>query len=74
MKRLIYTIFAIAALILSSCSNKVDLYSDEGETTVVYGMLDTNADTNFFKITSICPQKEKVELLPYMKDKNKIIK
>ena len=51
MKRLIYTIFAIAALILSSCSNKVDLYSDEGETTVVYGMLDTNADTNFFKIT-----------------------
>ena len=51
MKRLIYTLFAIAALILSSCSNKVNLYSDEGETTVVYGMLDTNADTNFFKIT-----------------------
>ncbi|MBQ2499141.1 MAG: hypothetical protein II523_03905 [Bacteroidales bacterium] len=51
MKRLIYTLFAIAALILSSCSNKVNLYSDEGETTIVYGMLDTNADTNFFKIT-----------------------
>lgn len=51
MKRLIYTIFAIAALVLSSCSNKVDLYSDEGDTIVIYGLLDTNADTNFFKIT-----------------------
>lgn len=51
MKKLIYTIFAIAAMIFSSCSTKVDLYGDEGESTVVYGMLDANADTNFFKIT-----------------------
>lgn len=34
-----------------SCSNKVDLYSDEGESTIVYAVLDTDADTNFFKIT-----------------------
>lgn len=51
MKRLFYTIFAIVALICTSCSNKVDLYSDDGDTTVIYGMLDANADTTFFKIT-----------------------
>lgn len=51
MKKIIWTIFAIAALVFSSCSNKVDLYSDEGDTTIVYAMLDTGADTNFFKIT-----------------------
>lgn len=38
-------------MIFSSCSNKVDLYSDEGNTTIVYAMLDAGADTNFFKIT-----------------------
>ena len=51
MKRLFYIFFAIAALVFTSCSNKVDLYSEEGDTTVVYAMLDANADTNFFKIT-----------------------
>ena len=51
MKKIIWTIFAIAALVFSSCSNKVNLYSDEGDTTIVYAMLDTGADTNFFKIT-----------------------
>lgn len=51
MKKIIWAIFAIAALAFSSCSNKVDLYCDEGDTTIVYAMLDTGADTNFFKIT-----------------------
>lgn len=51
MKKFFLTILAIAAIILSSCSNKVNLYSDEGETTIVYAMLDAGADTNFFKIT-----------------------
>lgn len=51
MKKIIWTIFAIAAMVLSSCSNKVNLYTDEGEYTVVYAMLDAAADTNFFKIT-----------------------
>ena len=51
MKKIFLTIIAIAAVIFNSCSNKVDLYSDEGETTVVYAMLDAGADTNFVKIT-----------------------
>lgn len=51
MKKVLYTIFAITALTFSSCSNKVNLYSDEGDTTIVYAMLDASADTNFFKIT-----------------------
>ena len=51
MKKLFYTLFALTALVFSSCSNKVDLYNDDGETTVIYGMLDANADTTFFKIT-----------------------
>lgn len=50
MKRL-FLIIAIVALVFSSCSNKVDLYSEEGDTTIVYALLDANADTNFFKIT-----------------------
>ena len=51
MKRLFYTVFALTALVLSSCSNKVDLYCEDGDTTVVYALLDASADTNFFKIT-----------------------
>lgn len=51
MKRIFFAIFAIAALVFSSCNNKVELYSYEGDTTIVYAMLDAGADTNFFKIT-----------------------
>ena len=51
MKRLFLTLIAIAALIFSSCSNKVDLYSYDGDKTIVYAMLDAGVDTNFFKIT-----------------------
>lgn len=51
MKKILYAIFAIAALAFSSCSNKVDLYSDDGDTTIIYALLDAGADTNFFKIT-----------------------
>lgn len=51
MKKIFVAIFAISALIVTSCKNKVDLYTDDGEHTVVYAMLDPNADTNFFKIT-----------------------
>lgn len=51
MKRFFLTIIALAALIFNSCSNKVDLYCYDGDSTVVYAMLDSNADTNFFKIT-----------------------
>lgn len=51
MKKIFLTIIAIAALFFSSCSNKVDLYCYDGDSTIVYAMLDANADTNFFKIT-----------------------
>ena len=51
MRRVLFFIFAIAALALTSCNNKVDLYSNDGDTTIVYAMLDSNADTNFIKIT-----------------------
>ena len=51
MKRFFLAIIALAALIFNSCSNKVDLYCYDGDSTVVYAMLDSNADTNFFKIT-----------------------
>ena len=51
MKRFFLIIIAIAALGFSSCSNKVDLYSYDSDTTVIYAILDASADTNFFKIT-----------------------
>lgn len=50
MKNLHLIIIAVLVM-LSSCSNKVDIYSDEGDSTIVYAVLDAKADTNFFKIT-----------------------
>ncbi len=51
MKKINLILFAIATMVLASCSNKVDLYSDDGDSTVVYAMIDAAADTNYFKIT-----------------------
>lgn len=51
MKRLFYTVLILATLIFASCSNKVDLCVENQETTVIYSILDSNADTNYFKIT-----------------------
>jgi len=51
MKKLNFILLALFALIFSSCNNKVDLYSDKGESTIVYFLLDTSVDTNFVKIT-----------------------
>ena len=45
------TIIALAAIILVSCSTKVDLYCYDGDTTIVYSVLEVNADTNYFRIT-----------------------
>lgn len=50
MKKGYILIIAIAVHVLSSCSTKFDLYCDD-ETTIIYAILDTEADTNFFKIT-----------------------
>lgn len=51
MKRYFIIFLAITALLLASCNTKVNLYSDECDSTIVYAMLDAGADTNFFKIT-----------------------
>lgn len=51
MKKLNFILLGLAAMTFFSCKNDVDLYSDKGESTIVYMMLDTDADTNFVKIT-----------------------
>ena len=54
MKKL-HTIFLMAMMlsmmVFSSCETDVDIYTDGDETTIVYGYLDVDADTNFLKIT-----------------------
>lgn len=52
MKKSILSLFSIFALLLlfNACSTDVDLYSDYKDITVVYGLLDSGADTNFIKI------------------------
>lgn len=47
----IFIVFAILASVLYSCTTKFDLYSYEGDTTIIYSVLDVNADTNYFRIT-----------------------
>ena len=51
MKKILLTVLAITALILTSCKNTVDIYSNSGDSTIVYAMLDPGLDTNYFKIT-----------------------
>lgn len=43
--------FLLSSMILFSCSTDVDLYADGEETTIVYGYIDCDADTNYLKIT-----------------------
>ena len=45
------TLMALAMLFLASCTTKFDLYRYEGDTTIVYAVLDVKADTNFFRIS-----------------------
>ena len=50
MKRL-YIIFCLPlAALLFACSTDIDLYAEYEEKPIVYGLLDSNADTNFIKI------------------------
>lgn len=53
MKKIIHSLFTafVLALFLSSCSTDVNLYSDYKDITIVYGVLEYNADTNYVKIT-----------------------
>lgn len=41
----------VLAALFCSCSTDVDIYADYEVKPVVYGLLDSNADTNFVKIT-----------------------
>lgn len=49
MKRIILSLFTLLML-CNACSTDVDLYADYKDITVVYGLLDSGADTNFIKI------------------------
>ena len=42
--------FLLVAAMFSSCSTKVDLYSDYKDIPVVYGLLDAKQDTNYVRI------------------------
>lgn len=44
-------LFFASFLFLNSCETGVVLYEDGKETTIVYGYLDVDADTNYLKIT-----------------------
>lgn len=49
---LLYTLTIIALmLIFNSCKTDVDIFNQGEETTIVYGYLDVDADTNYLKIT-----------------------
>ena len=49
MKR--FFIIVLFIVIATACTTKVDLYSYEGDKTIVYSVLDVKADTNYFRIT-----------------------
>lgn len=52
MKKIILSLFSAFAflVVFNACSTDVDLYADYKDITVVYGLLDSGADTNFIKI------------------------
>lgn len=52
MKKSILLLFSVFAILFmfNACSTDVDLYADYKDITVVYGLLDSGADTNFIKI------------------------
>ena len=52
MRKINYSLLLLSLLIIlfNACSTKVDLYADYKDITVVYGLLDSNKDTNYVKI------------------------
>ena len=50
MKNLL-KIMVLAMVLLAACTTKFDLYCYDGDTTIVYSVLEVNADTNFFRIS-----------------------
>ncbi len=51
MKKILLPVILIVGLLFISCSTEVDNYADYKDITVVYGLLETSADTTFVKIT-----------------------
>ncbi len=51
MRYFLFIFSVVAAILLSSCSTDVDNYADYKDITIVYGLLESNADTTFIKIT-----------------------
>lgn len=52
MKKPFFSLLALCSMFMmfNACSTDVDLYADYKDITVVYGLLDSEADTNFIKI------------------------
>lgn len=52
MRKFNYSLLSLLLLFIlfNGCSTKVDLYSDYKDITVVYGLLDSDKDTNYVKI------------------------
>ena len=46
-----WIVYGLLSLILCSCSTDVDIYAGYKEIPVVYGLINTYADTNYVKIT-----------------------
>jgi len=46
-----FSLIILAVMLLTRCSNDVDLYADYKEITVIYGLMDVSDDTTFIKIT-----------------------
>lgn len=44
-------IIVLTMIILVGCTTKFDLYCYDGDTTIVYTVLEVNADTNYFRIS-----------------------
>lgn len=47
----IISLIAFFIAVFVSCSNDVDIYADYKDVAIVYGLLDSRADTNYIKIT-----------------------
>ncbi|MBQ2907246.1 MAG: DUF4249 family protein [Bacteroidales bacterium] len=45
------TTILLSLVVFNSCKTDVDIYAEGNETTIVYGYLDADADTNYLKIT-----------------------
>lgn len=51
MPRNLWVVLIACLAAFAACSTDIDIYADYQEKPVIYGILDSNADTNFVKIT-----------------------